>query len=337
MPIGHIHSEGVGNMANITLKEIPQYKSYGRAIEFTNAKLTAIVTLDIGPRIMHVSLPSLENLFADEVDLQERLPDGRVYNFYGGHRVWHSPEAFPRSYMPDGEPLERYELYDDGILMIQKEEECTQIQKTVEVHFTDRSLKVKSSLTNCGAWPVEMAVWSLIIGSPRGREILPVTQRNTGLLANTHYVSWSYSKMNDERVYWGQRYITLDQDPLNATPFKLGYPNEFGWMCYFNHGQCFVKKFTHIRGAKYPDFGSSWQTHTAGWGIDIESLSPLQIVKPGKTISHEEEWFVFAAPKKPNTDENEIAEILEPFSRAAGFELPVVNGEGWVPSFNEEE
>ena len=325
-------------MSKMNVTEIEKYKTYGRALKLDNGKLEVIVTLDVGPRIMHFSKMNGENLFADEVELKEKLPDGRIYDFYGGHRVWHSPEAFPRSYIFDGEPLESYELTDDGIIMKQKEEEWTHIKKTVELRFTEDSVKVKSSLTNNGAWTIEMSVWSLIIGSLNGREILPVTQRQTGLLHNTHYVSWSYSRMNDPRVYWGQRYIVVDQDENNnESPFKLGYPNEMGWMAYFNKGLCFVKRFTHERNAKYSDMGSSWQTHSANWGIDIESLSPLQFVKPGKTISHEEEWFAFDAPKRPEINEDEIASILGPMAKKAGFELPVVNTEGWDPTFEDEE
>lgn len=324
-------------MKKIKVERIDQYKTYGRAIKLSNSKMEAIVTLDIGPRIMHVSLPGGVNVFADEVDLKEELPDGSIYDFYGGHRVWHSPEAFPRSYMCDSFPLEKYELLDEGIIMQQKEEEWTHIVKTVEMRFTEDSIKVKSSLINKGAWPIEMAVWSLLIGSFNGREILPVVQRNTGLLPNTYYVCWPYSRMNDPRVYWGQRYIVLDHDENNTgSPFKLGYPNEYGWLAYFNHGVCFIKKYNHERRAKYPDLGSSCQTHSAHWGIDIESLSPLQIVKQNKTISHEEEWFLFEAPICPAIDENEITAILKPISETAGIELPVVNSKGWDPTFEEQ-
>lgn len=324
-------------MKKIKVEEIANYLNYGHALKLSNEKLEAIVTLDIGPRIMHVSIPGRANVFADKVDLKEKLPDGNIYDFYGGQRVWHSPEAFPRSYMCDSFPLEKWELTDCGIIMVQKEEDWTHIQKAVELRFTKDSIKVKSSLTNKGAWPVEMSVWSLLIGALNGREILPVVQRNTGLLPNTFYVSWPYSCMNDPRVYWGQRYIVVDHDENNlGNPFKLGYPNELGWMAYFNHGLCFVKKYKHERGAKYPDMGTSFQTHSAHWGIDIESLSPLQIVNPGKTISHEEEWFVINAPKRPNIDEDEIAELLKPIAELASIELPVVNSDGWDPTFEEE-
>ena len=324
-------------MLAIARASIDHYKTLGRAIKFTSKNLEAIVTLDVGPRIMHVSLPGGPNMFLDECDLKETLPDGSVYEFFGGHRVWHSPEAFPRSYSSDSHPLNNYELFDDGILMVQAEEPWTHIVKSVELRFSESSIRVKSSLKNNGAWPIDMAVWSLLVGSLGGREVLPVVQRNSGLLPNTFYVSWPYSRMNDPRVYWGQRFVVVDQDPNKDTPFKLGYPNEYGWMAYFNNGCCFIKKYRHDRHAVYPDMGSSWETHSAGWGIDIESLSPLQTVQPGAAISHEEEWFVFECPRQPAIDEDLIARTLEPFAKNAGITLPVVSTEAWDPTFVPSE
>jgi hypothetical protein len=297
----------------VTCKTIENYKTYGRALRLSNGALEAIVTLDVGPRIMNVSLPGKPNMFDDDCGLKEELPDGSVFEYFGGHRVWHSPEGFPRSYVSDSHPLARHELYDDGVLLLQQVEPWTQIAKAVELRFKAESIAVTSSLTNNGAWPIEMAVWSLFLGSLNGRLILPVVKRNAGLLPNTRYVSWSYSHMNDPRVHWGQRYLVIDHDETNSAPFKVGYPNEAGWMAYINNGCCLVKTFRHEREARYPDAGCSSEAFTAGWGIDIESLSPLQLVQPGKTVLHDEEWFVFECPKRPSIDEDEIANVLEPF------------------------
>jgi hypothetical protein len=324
-------------MSGMVCTEIEQYLSYGRALRLSAASLEAIVTLDVGPRTMHLSLPGGPNMFADECGLKEELPDGSVYRYLGGHRVWHSPEAFPRSYATDDHPLERYELFDDGVLLVQREEPWTQIAKSIELRFRAGSITVTSSLTNNGAWPVEMAVWSLFLGSPNGRLVLPVVQRNAGLLPNAHYAVWSYARMDDPRVHWGRRYVVLDHDEANDAAFKLGYANESGWMAYLNDGCCLVKTFRHERGARYPDGGCSSEAYTAGWGIDIESLSPLQSVDPGETISHEEAWSVFDCPVRPSTDDDEIAGVLEPFARRAGFELPVVGGGSWDPAAEADE
>ena len=320
------------------IKEIASYKKLGKALKLSTDKLEVIVPLEIGPRIMHLSLPGMPSVLEDECPLEEVLPDGQVYKFYGGHRTWHSPEAFPRSYMPDNEPLASYELFDNGIKLLQNPEPWTQMQKSMELRFeSDVGIRVIYSITNLGAWPVEMSVWSLTIGSRSGREVLPVVQRNTGLQTNTGYRSWPYSRMDDPRAHWGQRYIVVDNDPADETAFKIGYKNELGWMAYFNHDQCFIKKYDHKRTAKYPDEGCSYETYTSYWGVELETLSPLEIVKPGKTLTHEDRRYVVKSEGLPTYDEDEIAEKMAPIAEAVGIELPVASGEGWDPNFVEED
>ena len=56
-----------------------------------------------GPRIVRLSLAgSDDNLLAEVADIKIPTPYGDFYIF-GGHRLWHSPEAFPRSYLPDND------------------------------------------------------------------------------------------------------------------------------------------------------------------------------------------------------------------------------------------
>jgi hypothetical protein len=239
--------------------------------------------------------------------------------------------------MPDNDPLESYELYNNGIKLVQKQEPWTQMKKCIELFFEDGHIRVVNSIANNNAWPIEFAVWALTIGSRGGREICPIVQRNTGLQTNTGYRSWPYSRLNDPRVQWGQRYIVVDNDPADKSAFKFGYGNEFGWIAYFNHGQCFVKRFQHLRKAKYPDEGSSYQTYSSFWGIELESLSPLQLVKPGKTLTHEECWYVVEAPNVPTCDEDDIAGKMVPIAKETGIELPVVSDVAWDPTFEEED
>ena len=154
---------------------------------------------------------------------------------------------------------------------------------------------------------------------------------------NTGYRLWPYAKMNDPRIHWGQLYAVLDNDPTDSSAYKFGYANEDGWIAYFNHGQAFVKKFDYIRGAKYPDMGSSYQTYTSDWGVELETLSPLQFVKPGKTISQVETWYVVPSEGLPTYDDDEISKKLEPIAAAAGFRVPEPNNEPWDPTFEEED
>jgi hypothetical protein len=312
--------------------ELISYGEFGRAARLANDRLEVVVTLDIGPRIIRLARPGGENILAEDAPVAEPvgapLEDG-TWRIYGGHRVWHSPEAYPRSYVPDDTPVERYEELDGGIRIFQKEEPWVQMAKSLEVRLLEDRVRVVSTLTNRGAWPVELAVWSLTVGSRGGRLAVPVTQRNTGLLANRHVVMWPDSRMNDPRVYWGQRYTIVTSDPEVSDPFKFGYPDEYGWAAYFNHGECFIKKFEHRRGAAYPDFGCSWEAYTAEWGMELESLSPLTLLAPGNSLSHTDEWFLFAGVSRPDVDEDAVAEALAPLAGPAGIRPPVVDYRGW--------
>ena len=88
--------------------------------------------------------------------------------------------------MPDNEPLASYELFDNGIKLLQNPEPWTQMQKSMELRFeSDGGIRVINSITNLGAWPVEMSVWSLTIGSRSGREVLPRRPAQYGT-ANKH-------------------------------------------------------------------------------------------------------------------------------------------------------
>lgn len=323
-------------MVKVCFTDVDDYKGLGKAIKIANENFEIIAPLDIGPRIMHFAKLDGDNIFEDEANLGETLPDGTEWKIYGGHRVWHSPEAFPRSYVSDSVPLEMYEKLEDGIILYQKEEEWTQIQKIIEVHMRDDRVKVINRLKNNGAWPIEMAVWSLTIGSRNGREICPVVQRNSGLLPNTHYVNWPYSRMDDNRVYWGQKYIVVDSDPNDESAFKFGYPNEYGWIAYFNKELCFIKKYRHELSGKYPDRGCSWETYTSNWGVELEALSTMQMVKPGKEISHDEEWFLFDGVPCPERDEEQIERVLSGIAGVAGIELPAVSSSGWDPTFETD-
>ena len=68
-----------------------------------NGHLRLDYLANAGPRIVRLFAPgSQRNLMAELPDITMDTPDG-PYFIRGGHRLWHSPEAFPRSYLPDNE------------------------------------------------------------------------------------------------------------------------------------------------------------------------------------------------------------------------------------------
>ena len=298
------------------------YKSFGRCVEVSNGTIDFVATLDFGPRIIRFGLVGGENEFYEDSDFQislnspefkEKFGSDIGWRIYGGHRLWTSPEGNPRSYYPDNEPVMCVEI-PNGVRLTPPPQKWTNLQTEIEITISgDNAVDVTHRLTNVGAWGCEAAIWALSVMAQGGLEVVPQPTLDTGLLHNRILAVWPYTKMNDSRVYWGDKYITLRQDKTADCVLKFGINSQHGYAAYFNHGNMFVKYFP-VGGANYPDGGMSFETYTNNLMLEIESLGELRVIAPGECVSHTERWQLFGNVERPAVDdENGIAEILEKF------------------------
>lgn len=291
--------------------EVVNYAGWSNCVKVSNGIVDAIVTTDVGPRIIRFGFCDRENEFCEFPD-QVGKTGGDEWNIFGGHRLWHSPEERPRTYHPDNTSVQWKEI-DNGIHIIQPTEPWTLIQKEIEFVLAPdaASATVIHRLTNKGAWTIELAVWALSVMAPGGKAIVPHPQGDpNALLPNRVLILWPYTDMNDERIYWGKDFSILSQDTSATKPFKLGLSVEDGWAAYANHGHLFVKYFTYEKGAKYPDFGASVEVYTNETMLELETLSPLVSLEPGESIEHEETWVLLDNVKAPSNDEDVMKDII---------------------------
>ncbi len=286
------------------------YGGWENCVQIKNDLVDLIVTTDIGPRIIRYGFIGKENEFC-EVGSTMGLTGGDEWRLYGGHRLWHAPESRIRTYEPDNSTVKWKEI-PDGIRTIQDVEQISRIQKEMEITLSPDSTKVGilHRLTNKNPWPVELSAWSLTAMAVNGKEVIPQPDRDTDLLPNRLISLWPYTRLNDPRVYWGERYIILRQDPFIKHPLKFGMSNEAGWAAYFNHGHLFIKYYKHYEDARYPDFGVSYETYTNDFMLEMETLSPLTLLMPDATLEHREEWELFRDVPMPSDNEDEIEESL---------------------------
>ena len=277
----------------------------------TNGTVEVIVTTDVGPRVVRYGLAGGPNVLC-EVHEEDGLTGGDTWHTFGGHRLWHAPEASPRSYQPDGRPV-AYEVRGDAILLRQDVEAATGIQKELEVTLADAGTEVTvlHRLTNCGLWPVRLAAWGITVMAPGGFAVFPQTMRDSKLLPNRCVALWPYARMDDSRAHWGRRFVALHQDPAVKAPFKLGVTNEAGWSAYINEGTAFVERFPWVAGAEYPDFGVNCESYTTDFMLEMETLSPLQTLQPGQSLEHTESWQLFTGVRlSAGSSEDEVASLL---------------------------
>ncbi len=286
------------------------YGGWKDCLRLANGAVEAVLTTAVGPRVIRYGRAGRENELG-EVEADRGRTGGEEWRLYGGHRLWHSPEDPVRTYQPDNRSLAVREI-PGGAALRQPVEEKTGIEKELEVTLAPAGSRVSllHRLTNRGSRPVELAAWAITVMAPGGREVVTQPAPAAGLLPDRILALWPYSRLDDPRLAFSGRYILLRQDPEAAGPFKLGLPNREGWAGYFNRGRFFRKTHRHHPGARYPDFGCSYETYTNAAMLEMESLSPLAVIQPGGAIEHREEWELFDNVPDPGPDSRAVEATL---------------------------
>lgn len=283
------------------------YSHYGKCCRIFNGEVEALVTLDIGPRIIRYGFVGGANA------LGELRPDEAVetalgsWHPWGGHRLWHAPEVSPRTYSPDDSPVESVDAGGLAAEVVQAVEPATGIRKQmrVELHPNGTCLQVTHTLTNTNLWAVELAPWALTITRGGGVTIVPqepFASHAESLLPARPLVLWSYTDLSDPRWTFHSRYLLLRSDPGIDTPQKIGAANKQGWAAHLCGGELFVKRFPYAAGAAYPDYGCNFETFTKGSFMEVETLGPLAVLQPQESASHVETWHLFAGVDVGDTE-----------------------------------
>ncbi len=252
-------------------------------------------------RIVRLSPIGKSNLFADLGLTSTQTPFGDFY-FRGGHRLWHAPEAMPRSYMPDNEGAAVSDIHN-GIRIEMPPEPWTHIAKSIEIQLNPDQPQVilHHELRNEGAWPVELAPWAVTMFRLGGIGIFPQPTGNAddaGLLSNRQFSLWPYTRIEDPRLTLRDDFLLVRASP-SLPPIKIGYYNSQGWLGYWLDGIMFVKRFDALDGTQYPDHVCNSEIYCNDQFVELESLGPLQLVRPGQTVFHSEFWEVYRSLDVP--------------------------------------
>ncbi len=256
-----------------------------------------------GPRLVRLFLAgSTENLLAELPQVQVPTEFGR-FRLLGGHRLWHAPEAMPRTYIPDESGVQ-VEKLPDGVRLSRPLEAHTGIGKSISIHLaSDRpALTLVHSLANHNIWPVQFAPWAITQMALGGLAVLPLPEGNAdpaGLLPNGSLAIWPYTRLDDPRLGLHQSCIVFKTTPPGPA-FKIGYFNTVGWIGYYRSGILFRKTFEVRSGKVHPDFNCNVEMYCNDQFLELESLGPLEMVPPGGEVSHTETWEIGRGLENPS-------------------------------------
>ena len=271
----------------------------------SNGKIEIEIPALIGPRITALRYKNGDNIFYQAPNPHEKF-HAKEWIPFGGHRLWHAPEQNPRSYYPDSLPIQ-FEISDNDFTMIQKIEETTMVRKEIRITLDadqDR-VSVSHKMTNCGLWPIKFSGWAITMMAPGGTAVIPLPERipfPQELVPNLSINIWPYTDLEDDRIAFHTKFISIQQDATANLPLKIGCSCPDGWVGYFINDTIFIKQISHISSKQYPDRGSNVEVFTNSELLEVETLGPLIEVQPQEALIHEEEWFL------RKTEKNESAE-----------------------------
>jgi hypothetical protein len=272
-----------------------EYRGWPNCYRLSNDLVELVVTTDVGPRLIRFGFHG-ENELA-EFPAQLGQTGGNEFRVYGGHRLWHAPEARERTYYPDNVPV-TLEQTAECVRVVQPTEPTTGIQKEMEVLLDPHEARVRicHRLRNHNLWAVELSAWALTAMAPGGTAVSPLPPRGSHpqhLLPSSTLTLWPYTDLSDSRLEWGRKYVLIRQDPSRPLPQKIGASVPDGWAGYVRNGHLFLKTFRHTAGAPYPDYGSSFEVYTDQEILELETLSPMARLEPEGVVEHTEHWYLW--------------------------------------------
>jgi hypothetical protein len=301
------------NPGALKLEEKFNYKGWPNCLRLSNSEVEVVIATDIGLRILRFGFIGGQNIFyLSPEDLGKQ--GGGVWRIYGGHRLWHAPEAIPRTYCPDNDPV-TYSYDSQTLKITQPREGGTGMVKEMEISLSSETsqLRVLHRLINQNPWPEKLSAWALSVLRPGGRAIIPQEPYGAGddyLLPARSLALWNYTTMNDPRWSWGNKFIQAIQNPSMSSEQKIGVLNKQGWTAYCMEEDFLIKVFEFDPAAEYPDFGSNNELYINGEFLEIETLGPLVSIPPEGKTEHIEYWKL--SKGKPGDSDDSIEQHIVP-------------------------
>jgi hypothetical protein len=300
--------------------EKTNYHGWKNSYRISNGEIEAIVTGDVGPRVMRFGFVGGQNFFCEFEEQLGRSGEAD-WQARGGHRLWAAPEDPVKSYAPDNGPIE-IAVMNDGIVATEPVEPLTGLEKQIAIRMASSgaSVEVVHRLRNAGREPYRLAPWALSMMARGGHGIHGFPPRGTHpeMLAPTNpLVMWAFTNLSDPRWTMLERYLVLRQDPGNAVPQKLGTFNPRTWGAYLLNGELFLKRYD-APGVpySYPDFGCSYETFTNADILELETLGPIVTLAPGESATHTERWSAYRNVRIAEWSDAELDRVLLPIVNA---------------------
>ena len=299
--------------------KIESYKNYGKTLFIEEGDITLGVTLDVGPRVIYMSLDGCENLFFEDINRETQRTDeafektfgkDTAWYIYGGHRIWMSPEEYPLTYNPDNAPVE-YEISDNTVTFTQLPYTGGLVSAELKLVFENDGVTVHNTVKNITDRALNGAVWALSVMAQDGVGFVALNDKDMGLLPNRKLVLWSYTSLTDKRLHLFNKYLAVKQDKTASCDFKIATDCDSGAVHYYKNAVLFTKEFDIEKDGIYPDGDVYCEFFTGKNFFELESLGAIHTIAPGSSITHIERWNLRKCDTLTEISEENLEKLLK--------------------------
>lgn len=294
------------------------YHGWENAYELQNGVLRLIVTADVGPRILHFAHYDSENtLHIVKDDLTSAIQETH-FRLYGGHRLWRAPEDPSVTYFPDNRPVD-VEVTPTEVTFSAPTEPGG-LQKQFSIALNDDSASIIHRFFNHGTAQISnIALWAITMLRAGGFGLIPVAEPRAHteyLLPTQHLVLWGYTDLSDTRWLFAPEFIGFYQDENKTRPQKIGHAAPslpMPWLAYIHPlTGTFIKRVATPMpvNSLFPDNGARVELFSNEDMLELETLGPLQVLEPGESIEHVEQWQHIPAEKALPQNRDDARELL---------------------------
>lgn len=287
------------------------------AFELRTARARLVVVTEVGPRIAHLSLGRGPNLFFWDDPPEKKRGD---WVLRGGHRLWvtrpHADEA-EETYAADN--LATTVRVQPHGLTVTSRADASAVSKSLTITAIDaRRFEITHRLSNRGDMLWSGGAWALTCTRPTRGARYGIPLGGDGewdafsVVIPRRWGGDHSSLVDDPQLRWREHCLVINPRGIESKRM-LEAPRGVLGMSSPAAGCAFVKQARRI-GGEYPlDTNVAYYVAPANFMVELETMSPIQRLRPGETLTHVERWSL-----EPEVDWEDPRAVLALVSRVSG-------------------
>lgn len=268
------------------------YAGFKNCIYISNTVCEAVITTEVGPRILRYSRVGYPNLLYVDEYAAGQTEETKTWRAYGGHSF--DVVLDGKEHLKPENVSVPYTLSDDGIYFEAVDFEG--YKKTVSVRMCRRGgLEIKETVENTSEAEVKVSLMGNTLLCNGGTMAVPCSARK--------HIFGEFCELEPDLrcTTVGKNLTLVKQDPLYNTENKLAFDLDEMWCGYFTKGSLFVMTTPETEGT-YRN-GRNFYYECSPKNVKISSVSPETVLKKGESLTHTEVWNIFDTCIQPESED----------------------------------